>query len=284
MTINEIYKKCCLTLKKSSIDDFEFESRLIIQKCCKLDYNGFLLEKSRSVTECEQTEIDDMIAERISGRPIQYILGEWDFMDLTFRVGEGVLIPRPETEELVEYVADKIRNMEKPIVFDLCSGSGCIGLSIKHLVPQAEVYLVEISDDAIAYLEKNRAALNLTDKVSCIKGDVLGGFEQFSFLPKPNIIVSNPPYISSAQIPTLQKEVLREPITALDGGDDGLIFYHALAEKWLPAIQDGFIAVECGEEQAQTVGSLFSDACEKIEIIKDFNGFDRFVAGFKIAD
>lgn len=281
MTVNEIYKYCCEQMKTAASDDFEFEARLIIQKVCKLDYSGFLLEKSRYVGQNEEAEIKSMLAERISGRPIQYILGEWDFMGLTFAVGDGVLIPRPETEELVEYVAEKISKMKKPVVFDLCSGSGCIGLSLKHLVRQADVYVIELSDKAIHYLQLNNMALGLAREVPCIKGDVLGGYEKFSFLPIPDVIVSNPPYIKTKQIPTLQKEVLCEPVTALDGGEDGLIFYRALAEKWLPAMNGGFMAVECGEEQAEQVESLFSPFCNETEIVKDFNGFDRFVIGYR---
>lgn len=281
LTVNELYKHCCSVFGKEKIEDAEFEARLIVQKCCQLDYTAFLLEKNRSVSEDEFEDACKMLSRRIGGIPVQYILGEWDFMGLTFSVGEGVLIPRPETEQLVEYVTEKIKTMESPVVFDLCSGSGCIGLSIKHFVPQAEVYTIEISDDAIYYLEKNRNLLGLTDEVHCIKGDILEGFEGFPLLPRPNVIVSNPPYIKSAEIETLQKEVLQEPVTALDGGSDGLIFYRTISQKWICAIEKGFVAVECGEQQARDIAKLFSVQCDETEIINDFNDYERFVVGFK---
>jgi len=277
MTVSELFEYCRNMLKKSGNYDFGFEARLIAQKVCKLDYGSFLLEKSRTVTEREKEEAENILSQRLSGRPLQYILGEWDFMGLTFAVGEGVLIPRPETEQLVELVVSKIKDMKKPIVFDLCSGSGCIGLSIKHFVKQADVYLIELSDEAIHYLEKNRISLDLARQVPCIKGDVLGGYDKFSFLPVPDVIVSNPPYIETALLPLLQKEVRREPKAALDGGEDGLMFYRALSEKWLTKMKSGFIVVECGENQAQQVGELFLENGNEIEIINDFNGIERFV-------
>ncbi|MBO5184222.1 MAG: peptide chain release factor N(5)-glutamine methyltransferase, partial [Clostridia bacterium] len=144
------------------------------------------------------------------------------------------------------------------------------------------VYLVEYFDEALGFLNENRMALSVARSVPAIKGDVLEGYEKFGFLPRPDVIVSNPPYIKKSELAFLQSEVRCEPSTALDGGEDGLVFYRAFAEKWLPFINEkGFIAVECGETQAEKIASLFSKHSSEITVLKDFNGIDRFVIAGK---
>ena len=220
-----------------------------------------------------------MAAKRISGLPIQYILGEWDFMGLTFDVGKGVLIPRPETEILCEWVINKAESIESPVIIDLCSGSGCIGLSIAHYIKDSKVYLVEKSDEALKYIECNKAKLS-TDNAQVIHADIFNTEELFSTLPKADVIVSNPPYIRSDDIPGLQSEVHHEPLMALDGGTDGLIFYRCLCEKWTYMLKsDGVMALECGEDQAQDIAALFKNNSMKYEIIKDYNNIERIVIG-----
>ena len=234
-----------------------------------------------------ETELSDdilaLIAEysdrRLAGEPIQYILGSWDFMDFTFKVGEGVLIPRPETEIVVEEILNRIADIKEPVVYDLCAGSGCIGLSIKALKPDAKVYLVEKSDKALVYLKDNR--LNVcgdSDDVTVIHGDILIP-ESFD-LPKADVIISNPPYIRSDEIQTLQREVLREPHMALDGGEDGLIFYRVLVKDWTKKLKnDGFMAFECGEDQADDICNLFDNINFDSEVINDYNNIQRIVIG-----
>lgn len=257
------------------------EARIIICEACGFTYSDFLLERGRVLTQGEKRRAEDMLSQRKAGRPLQYIIGKWDFFGLTFSVGEGVLIPRPETEELCGFVIDKIKNKKSPIVFDLCSGSGCIGLSIKKCLPEARVYLIEKFPEAFSFLQKNRKVLGLSDGTYALSGDILDGYEAFSSLPRPDAIVSNPPYICKGELETLQPEVKKEPLTALDGGEDGLVFYRAIAEKWLGFLnEDGFAAVECGDGQAQDISKIFLAHCAETEIIYDFNGKDRIVAAF----
>lgn len=282
MTVFELYNFCKEELKNAGTDDFESEAELIARSVLKLERTEFLLEKGSNADVGAIAEAQSIIEKRKSGVPLQYILGEWDFYGETFKVGEGVLIPRPETEELCSIVIEKLKGMHSPAVFDLCSGTGCIGITLKKNVPHANVYLVEYFDAAIAYLNENRMNLGVARSVPAIKGNVLDGYEKFAFLPRPDVIVSNPPYIKSEELSSLQKEVRREPSTALDGGEDGLDFYRALAEKWLPFVnKNGVLAVECGEEQAQDIEKMFSNYSSKISIIKDFNGIDRFVIAEK---
>lgn len=282
MTVFELYKICKSELEKSGKSDAETEAQLILQKVLSFDRTQLLLNKDDLAAVGAIAETQRILERRRMNVPLQYIFGEWDFYGQTYKVGEGVLIPRPETEELCTAVIERLQKMHSPTVFDLCAGSGCIGITLKKQVPQASVYLVEYYDEALGYLNENRMALSVARSVPAIKGNVLDGYEGFGFLPRPDVIVSNPPYIKKGELSSLQSEVRREPSTALDGGEDGLVFYRALAEKWLPYINDGgFIAVECGEEQAQSVASLFSKHSSEITVLKDFNGIDRFVIAGK---
>lgn len=283
MTVSELYKSCCDALSENGIGNAENEARFIIQKALRCDQTAFLLNKGAVTEPCVVDRAVNMVHRRIRREPLQYVLGEWDFFGYTFKVGEGVLAPRPETEELCSLVIDRIDKCKAGLsVFDLCSGTGCIGISLKKTLPLLDVYLVEYSDEALGYLNENRISLGVARSVPAIKGDVLKGYEAFGFLPRPDIIVSNPPYISTFELPLLQTEVKKEPVVALDGGEDGLVFYRALAEKWLPYLNEGgFIAVECGDEQADDVAAMFSEYSGDISIIKDFNGIDRFVIAGK---
>lgn len=278
MTIKDAYK--ALKERLSEVDDGETEGRYILEKVAGISYSEMLFKGDSVISEEKYKEALSMVERRLAGEPIQYILGTWDFMDFTFKVGEGVLIPRPETEILVEYIADKIRSINEPVIYDLCSGSGCIGLSLRRLHKNARVFMVEKSDKALAYLKENcRNICGNTENVTVIQGDILKPGD-FSELPKADVIVSNPPYIRSDEIPTLQSEVLREPIMALDGGDDGLVFYRCLVNDWTTYLKDGgFMAFECGEDQAEEICGLFSKIDFDSEIVKDYNDIQRIVIG-----
>ena len=266
--------------KLKDIDDGDLEARYIVEKVCGISYSEMLFKGDDDISEKMYQDMNAMANRRLAGEPIQYILGFWDFMDFTFKVGEGVLIPRPETEILVEEILGRIADIKSPVVYDLCSGSGCIGLSIKAMRPDARVYLVEKSDKALAYLRANRNSVcGGIENVTVIKGDILR-FNDFSDLPLADAIVSNPPYIRSDEIPALQSEVLREPHMALDGGDDGLIFYRVLVNEWTAKLKDSsFMAFECGEDQADDICGLFNEISFDSETINDYNNIQRIVIG-----
>lgn len=282
MTLWQLYSKTKETLEENNIEDAQFEALQMLLSVAETDRTTFLLNKNLSVSDEQNEAVLKMVSLRLDGKPLQYILGKWEFMGLNFFVGEGVLIPRPETEELCEIVLDRLEKNKKNVVFDLCAGSGCIGLSLKHFAENIDIYLIEKSPDAICYLEKNKMALGFGRTAVSVQGDILKGYDAFSFLPLPDVIVSNPPYIKTQDISALQKEVQLEPHMALDGGDDGFVFYRVLADKWLSKMRDGSImAVECGEEQAQYICSLFMRYASSAQIIKDFNKTDRFVVAVK---
>lgn len=280
MTVFELGKKLVDKLEKAGDEDYLSDSRYINEKVCNIDHDRYLLDRYREATESEVQLAMIYAEKRINGIPLQYILGEWEFCSHKFYVGEGVLIPRPETEELVEHVVEHILKLDKPVVLDLCSGSGCIGISIKHSVENADVYLVEKSEDAIKYLEKNKIANGFGNRIVSMGYDILKGPSEI--FPEADVIVSNPPYISSTEINSLQEEVKKEPRMALDGGEDGLVFYRCLADKWFSSMKKGgYIFVECGEGQAELIADMFSVYASETNIIKDFYGELRFVSAIK---
>lgn len=277
MTVKQLLEKGVQLLTESGIDNARNETRWIFESAfeCGRDYSVLY---GNSEADSEKAErFLRMTAERQGGLPVQYVIGEWDFYGETFKVGEGVLIPRPETEMLVDFALGYLKDKQNPVVFDLCAGSGCIGLSVAKNRPDAKVYLLEKSEKAFAYLEINKKMLGCGN-TELVSGDLFDGFQSFE-LPKPDLILSNPPYIESAEIPLLQKEVLREPAMALDGGKDGYDFYRTIAQTWLPFCK-GAIAVECGENQTDTIEKLFSKICAEVYSEKDFNGIGRTVCGF----
>lgn len=278
MTLREANNK--LKSKLSFVEDGDIEAGYILESVTDLNRTQMLFNFESLISDEDFSKAVAMADRRLAGEPIQYILGSWDFMGFSFRVGEGVLIPRPETEILVERIIEEIKDIKEPVVYDLCSGSGCIGLSIKSLRNDAKVFLVEKSSQAIMYLKENHYNLcNELENATVIQGDILR-YDDFADLPLADVIVSNPPYIRSDEIPTLQSEVLREPHMALDGGDDGLVFYRVLVNDWSQKLKErGFMAFECGEDQAQDICNLFEKINFDNETVNDYNNIQRIVIG-----
>ncbi len=272
MTLKDIYLYC--TDELLFTDCAEFESQCLLEDilgCSKEQI--FLNDVQLDDTDFEK--IKNAVIRRKKGEPLQYILGKWDFYDLTFSVGEGVLIPRPETEILVDFALEKLKDIPNPVIYDLCSGSGCIGLTIAKHRPDAKVYLLEKERNALRYLLKNKVNLEL-ENVTVVFDDLFT--VDLSLFPEADLILSNPPYINSDEIATLQKEVLFEPSSALDGGDDGLMFYRCLADRWCDKVKNsGFMAFECGEEQSKPIIDIFHDKIVDSNVIFDFNNIDRIV-------
>lgn len=273
MTLFELYKKSAEELSFGGCG--EFEARVIFEDILNIKTKPYDYTYV-TASESQISLMNEIIGRRKSGEPLQYIVGKWDFYGFTFKVGEGVLIPRPETENLVEYVLNEIKNTENPVVFDLCSGSGCIGLTIAKLRPDSKVYLFEKEDKACFYLNKNLDEFNLKNVV-VVKCDILDC--DLTDLPMADAIVSNPPYIKSDEIPTLQAEVKKEPLSALDGGADGLVFYKCIASRWISKVKKGgLIACECGNGQSKEILPLFESVSSEKKVIFDFNNIDRIVA------
>lgn len=279
MTVNELCRQGADILEDSDIENAGFDARCLMEKTLNIDTTGYMVVRGDKADIKTVNEFMRLIRRRATGEPLQYILGKWDFMDGEFFVGEGVLIPRPETELLVDFAVDFLKEKENPVVFDLCSGSGCIAISVAKAVKNAKVFAVEKFDAAYSYLTKN-IEHNGVSNVTAVKGDIFNNTLLKDIVP--DLILSNPPYIRSADMPYLQKEVRREPSTALDGGTDGYDFYHVLAADWLKRIpKGGAMAVECAEDQADEISQMFFLVRSRVNIINDLSGFPRVVTAVK---
>ena len=274
MTVSGLLRYGISYLKEKNIQNYASEARWILETVLSCTREDIVFHGDDAVDSSSESDYISRLERRADGEPVQYIIGTWDFYGEKFCVGNGVLIPRPETELLVDFAIEYLKDKTNPVVLDLCSGSGCIGLSVAKNLPHTEVYLVEKSDEAFCYLNKNLELSGCKNSYA-VKGDVFDGFEKFA-LPEPDLILSNPPYIETKDIAELQSEVLREPFMALDGGEDGYDFYRAIEKKWLSYCR-GAIAVECGEGQAETIESMFSSCCGRIYSVADFNDIKRVV-------
>ena len=223
----------------------------------------------------EKELFNEYISQREKGVPVAYILGEKEFMGLRFKLNYDTLIPRPDTECLVEKVIEECK-VKNPKILDLCTGSGCIGISLAHFIKESIVCLTDIADGAISAAKEN-AMLNGVEsrtevfRLDVLNDDIKGGYD---------IIVSNPPYIKSNIVKTLEVSEF-EPNRALDGGEDGLIFYRIIAKKAYDALKKGgILAFEIGYDQGEDVIALL---CEfsSVKLYKDYGGNDRVIIAEK---
>lgn len=260
-------------------EDAATDAFLLLEKVTGLTRTNYPLKKDEAYAPAERAAYLTLLRRRAAGEPVQYILGEWDFMGLEFAVGPGVLIPRPETELLAETAIEALRKRQKPRVLELCGGSGCIAIAVAKALPQAEITVLELSGEAMGYLQKNIARHGVKN-VTAVQGDTL--------CPPPSItgrydaILSNPPYIASGELPALQKEVQQEPAMALDGGADGLDFYRGFNGIYPKMLTDGgLLLYEIGEEQGEAVAALLRAAgLERVAILRDMYGLPRDVLGY----
>ena len=279
MTISELEKLGSQKLRASGKENSDFDARCLLEFVLNLNPTQYLLNRSEEVDSVCAKKFLSLVERRSNGEPLQYILGKWEFMGLPFYVGEGVLIPRPETEMLVEFALDFLKDKKNPVVIDLCSASGCIAISVAKHLPNAKVYAVEKSDLAFPYLKKN-IWLNCVFNVSAVHGDIFDSTLLSDI--KPDLILSNPPYIRSSEIASLQSEVRNEPSMALDGGEDGLIFYREIANGWIDRLgTGGAIAVECAEDQTEDIIRMFSEKTQYAEAFNDLSGLPRTVTAIK---
>lgn len=256
-------------------DNALFEAEQIVMSTMCISRSELVLGGKKEIGEEAKERAEEMLARRKSGEPLQYILGECEFMSLDFYVERGVLIPRSDTETLVETVLDIIGKRKN--VIDICSGSGCIGVSLANYNKDITVTLADISDKALEVSEKNIRRHNLTERVKTVKLDILKEYPEGKY----DVIISNPPYIESSVIQDLMTEVRDfEPRLALDGGEDGLTFYRRIADI-APQIlnKGGIIVLEIGYNQGNDVKALLERDFFNVQIIKDLCGNDRVVAG-----
>lgn len=279
-TYNNLY----LDLRKRFRDAGVFDpSRAARELVCSAagKTNEELIRDGRLYAPPEVEREANALAERhLAGEPVAYLIGEWEFYGIPLDVSKAVLIPRPDTEVLAARAIEAAQCFDQPRVLDLCAGSGCIGLAVAKHVPSARVLLGELDEEAIKVCRRNIRRNALSARVGVVRVDAkekparqLGEFD---------VIVSNPPYIPTADIAALDASVRdNEPHLALDGGEDGLDFYRAICEKWRDALRDyGKLFFEVGIGQADAVLRLMRDnGFGDVQIVPDLNGIPRVVFG-----
>ena len=280
-TYNELYINTRNSLKHAGIEAYALEARILVAGAAGKTVPELLRDLNLYTTPAVENRVLDDTARRLRGEPVAYITGSWEFYGLPMKVNADVLIPRPETETLVDAAKEMLigHKMDARIL-DLCCGSGCITCAIAHELPAAKLLAVDLSASALEVCRANVALNRLSTRVICLQADAtaspplgVGSFD---------MIVSNPPYVPSAEIATLDRSVRDyEPIWALDGGEDGLRFYKAIIKYWKSLLRpDGFLLFEVGEDQADDVCEMLMAAgFASCAVRRDARGVERVVIG-----
>lgn len=279
MTLNELYIQTKSDLKKAGADSPAFDALCLFEQVFSLDRHGLIMRGSDTADPEKADRLTMLAARRANGEPLQYTLGKWQFMGSEFFVGPGVLIPREDTQCVVEAAIHALRDKTNLNIIDLCSGSGAIAVSLAKAL-DCRVIAAELYDEAFSYLEKN-ISLNAAQNVQPLKLDVLRDYDKFQdgFF---DLIISNPPYIETDEIKALQREVQYEPQTALDGGGDGLTFYRSITGNWSPKLKPGgMLCFELGEGQYDPVSEMMlRSGLERIGSERDLVGIIRCACGY----
>lgn len=274
MNYKSAYEFGIKELEKAGIIEAKLDARLLLERICDTDHSALIAHPDRELTEKELSEYKEFIGRRVKREPVAYILGQWEFMGLSFDVSGDVLIPEQDSEFLVE---EALRHLEDGMKFlDLCTGSGCIALSILNFTNDTNAVCTDISSKALLMARKNADKLGLSERVTFEETDLFPLNEE-----KVDLIVSNPPYIASSVIETLAPEVKDyEPRLALDGDADGLSFYRRIVDKAHSYLySSGYLIMEIGYDQADAVRNLLLEngRYHEIEVVKDFSGNDRVI-------
>ena len=278
LTYYEVYREGAARLGEADIEEAELDARLLLEFVCGTDRNTLLVHGERDVSEEEYGRYCGLIERRAVHVPLQHLTGEQDFMGLTFLVNKDVLVPRQDTEVLVEEAMKHLHDGMR--ILDLCTGSGCILLSLLHYSNDCEGVGVDLSARALSVAGKNYEIQRTQRpdlKARFLEGNLFEGLED-----RFDMIVSNPPYIKTDVIDTLMPEVREyEPVMALDGGTDGLAFYRRIAGDAGAYLNGGgMLFFEIGCEQAADVCKIMEAAgFREVEVVKDFAGLDRVVYG-----
>lgn len=274
MNISEWLAQAEARLAASGCPDPQVDARWMAEDTLGMTRTDLKFESDRAIPADALDRLTAMLNRRCAGEPVQYILGSADFMGLKFEVGPAVLIPRQDTETLVEAAMIDLQGRSDAAVLDLCAGSGCIGLSLASLAPSARVTLADASCDALEIARRNAHALGV--KAELRHGDLFHAVGRERF----DLIASNPPYIPRSELADLQREVQFEPRLALDGGADGLDFYRRIAEEAADHLNAGAsVYLEVGTGQAADALDLLKAGLPRAEtgVIRDLNGIERVV-------
>ncbi len=280
-TYNELYINARNTLKRSGVEAYALEARILVASAAGKTVQQLLRDLSLYTTQPVEDKVNGYVERRLSGEPVAYISGDWEFYGLPMKVTKDVLIPRPDTELLVDLAKQALTGWKMDArVLDLCCGSGCITCAVGHELPATKLVAVDLSASALEVCRTNIALNRLNTRVICMQADAtaspplgIGSFD---------LIVSNPPYVKTEEIGELDRSVKDyEPVWALDGGKDGLRFYKAIIKYWKSLLRpDGLLIFEVGEGQAQEVADmLLAGGFASTSIHQDARGVDRAVVG-----
>lgn len=279
MNIEEILKKEINNLKQNNIENSTLKVKILLANILNVKKEYLLIHSEEEVKQEDKIKYENNINELIKGKPLQYITNKQEFMGLNFYVDENVLIPQPDTEILVEKAIEIAETTQKNKILDMCTGSGCIAISLAKNINNAQIIATDISNNALNVANKNAINHNVENKIKFINSDMFNNIEE-----KFDIIVSNPPYIETVTINKLEIEVQNEPHLALDGGIDGLKFYKIIANNAFKYLnENGYLLLEIGYNQQESVTQLLQDTgkYKNIEIIKDLGGNYRVVIARK---
>lgn len=283
VTVNELIARGTAILDAYKKQDAKIDARLLAMHLLECNMAELLLHADRVIVMHMQESYMYMIAKRAQGIPLQYITKNQEFMGLPFYVDERVLIPRQDTEVLVETLLDYAKHYEFAKGLEIGVGSGCISISLAHYVPELVMTGIDICEDALTVAKKNALTNQVESRITFLKSDIFANYEGDE--ESLDFIVSNPPYITREECKELMIEVKEyEPLKALTDGGDGLYFYREItkaSKKWLKP--QGLLAYEIGYLQGEAVCDILkNEGFEKIEVIKDLQGHDRVVLGTKI--
>lgn len=278
MTVGEAYRKTKDILTEAGFETPAFEALCLTEKVFGFNRLTLITKGEETVASEEKLAVlAELTEKRLNHEPLQYLLGKWSFMGIDLLVGEGVLVPRDDTEVVTSLCIDYLSCKESPNVIDLCAGSGAISLALEKYA-NCKVTAVELSDKAFSYLTQNIKLNN--SAVNALNGDIFECHKDIAD-NSLDLIVSNPPYIKTADIASLQKEVQHEPAMALDGGESGLDFYRKIVPLWKSKLKaGGALAFELGEGQYDEVSRILADnGFGGITESIDFGGIQRAIIG-----
>lgn len=276
MTIKELLNQAVIMLKNENIDAPKNKARMLLQATLKKSREYLMIYDNKEVENIDRDRYIKNVKRLILGEPLQYITGIQEFMKLNFLVTKDVLIPRPDTEILVEEVIRKAENISNPVILDLCTGSGAIAVSLAKYIKNVHICAVDISSKALEIAKKNAELNGVKNNIEFIESNLFDKIKERKF----DIIVSNPPYIETETIKTLSKDVQSEPKIALDGGKDGLDFYRKIVDSGSKYLnRQGYICLEIGYNQRIAVRQILENKKRYVNIncIKDLCGNDRVV-------
>lgn len=278
MTIKQAITKGMIMLKSNNVESPKLKARLLLQYVLDKPRQYIIVYDNKEIDKQQQWQYFVNIEKLTKGIPLQHITHRQEFMKMDFFVDENVLIPRPDTEILVEEVIKIAQKYNSPRILDLCTGSGAIAISLKKFVPNADITAVDISEKALEIAQKN--AEKLEAKINFVKSNLFDKLDNKKF----DIIVSNPPYIRKDEIKKLSEEVQKEPKIALDGGEDGLDFYKKIINEASSYLEsNGYLCFEIGYNQKNEVQNLLSNSGKYQDIYckKDLCGNDRVIIAKK---